>query len=110
MRLKISTHPISTRRSPRRGSRPVVSVSRTISRMTQNALRSESASPLRHLNDLGQNVLDLRAHRIEPVRRIHHEIGALALFAVGHLLGDDGIELLLVHGAAGKHAFALKLR
>src|SRR6478752_10632539 len=98
MRLSISTQPISTRRSPRSGSRPVVSVSRTISRMIQEAVSGgESGSPLRHLNNLGQDVRDLGTHWVESVRRIHHEIGTLALFRVGCLLGDDGVELRLVH-------------
>ena len=71
--------PISTSRSPRSGSRPVVSVSRTISRMDlRNRRLGESGSPLRHLNDLGQNVADCRAHRVQSVRRIHHEIRACA--------------------------------
>src|SRR5256885_15349615 len=94
MRLYSSIQPTSTSRSPRKGSRPVVSVSRTIARMSSGSKRidGESGPPSRHLNDLRQNVLDLRPHRVEPVRRIHHEIGALALLGVGHLPRQDGIE------------------
>src|SRR5581483_6409 len=107
MRLNSSTQPTSTRRSPRRGSRPVVSVSRTISRMgSLPTSYGESGSPLRHLNDCGQNVLDLRAHGAESAGRIHDEIGALALFSVGHLPGEDGIEFFVIHGPARQHPLA----
>ena len=56
----------------------------------------ESGSPPRHLNSLFENVADSRPHRIEPVRGIHHEIGALALFGVGQLPRQDGVELSAV--------------
>ena len=72
--------------------------------------RQIRCSPLRHLNDLGQNVADLRAHRVEAVRGIHHEIRALALFGVGHLPRQDGIERLLCHGAARQDPLALIFR
>src|SRR6266403_5345357 len=108
MRLKISMQPISTRRSPRKGSRPVVSVSRTISRMNlPEPVISESGPPPRHLNNLGQNVLDPRAHGVETVGGIHHEIRTLALFGIGHLPRQDGIELFARHVVAGKNPFAL---
>src|SRR3981081_2467489 len=99
MRLRISTQPISTSRSPRKGSRPVVSVSRTISRIDDKPQRvkgsnGESGSPLRHLNSLAENVPDSCTHRIESVRGIHHEIRAPAFFGIGQLPRQDGIELL----------------
>src|SRR6478609_5156998 len=104
MRLKISTQPISTSRSPRKGSRPVVSVSRTISRMRSKTGKSESGSSPRHLSSLIQDVADSRAYRVEPVRRIHHEIRALALFGVGQLPRQDGVELFIRHVVAGQDA------
>jgi hypothetical protein len=35
------------------------------------------------------------------VRRIHHEIGALALFRIGHLPRQDGVQGVLVIGPCG---------
>ncbi len=58
-------------------------------------LQGESGSPLRHLNDLGQNVADCCAHRVQSMRRIHHEIRALALFGIGQLPRQDGVERLV---------------
>src|SRR3977135_4256874 len=97
MRLKISTQPISTSRSPRNGSRPVVSVSRMISRMNVEPGNSESGTSPRHFNSLVKNVPDSCAHRIEAVRGIHHEIRALAFFGVGQLSRQDGVELFAGH-------------
>src|SRR6202021_4170042 len=110
MRLKISTQPISTSRSPRNGSRPVVSVSRTISRMSTHRRGGESGSALRHLNNLGQNVPDSAAHGVKTVRGIPHEIGALAFFGVRQLSHHDGLESLSGHGAPGEDALALDFR
>src|SRR5664279_3826654 len=110
MRLKISTQPISTSRSPRNGSRPVVSVSRTISRMTTNRKSGESDSPLRHLNNLGQNVPDSDAHGVKTVRGIHYEIRAPAFFGIGRLSRQDRIKHLGGHGASGQNALALNFR
>ena len=44
---------------------------------------------------------------IEAARRIHHEIGAPALFLVGHLLGQQGMELLRRHAGPLEDAGAL---
>src|SRR5580692_7709269 len=110
MRLKISTQPISTSRSPRSGSRPVVSVSRTISRMGWQTERDESGSTPRHLNSLVQNVPDSRAHRIKAVRRIHYEIRAFALFGVGQLPRQDGVKLFAGHVVARQDSLALNFR
>src|SRR5258706_13729217 len=110
MRLTISTQPISTSRSPRSGSRPVVSVSRTISRMNYTAENDESGSPPRHLNSLVQNVPDSQAHGVESIGCIHHEISAAAFFGVGQLPREDGIELFTGHVVARQDSLVLKFR
>src|SRR4051794_37755143 len=111
MRLNISTQPISTRRSPRNGSRPVVSVSRIISRMVcSREPNGESGSPPRHFNSLGENVADSGAHGINAMRCIHHEIRAFAFFGVWQLPLQDGIEFFLGHVVAGENALALNFR
>src|SRR6516164_10664723 len=69
--------------------------------------RSESGSPQRHLNSLIQNVADALAHRIQPMRRIHYEIGAPSLFLIGLLAREDGIERLARHRTARENSLAL---
>ena len=54
----------------------------------------ESGPPLRHFNDLGQNVADSCAYRVQPVRRIHYEIRAPAFFGVRQLPRQNGVERL----------------
>ena len=82
--------PISTSRWPCSGSRPVVSVSSTISRMASAPRSGESASAACGIVATARkNRLHLGARGIESVRRIHHEIGAPALFGVRHLLGQQ---------------------
>src|SRR6266849_5291439 len=110
MRLKISTQPISTSRSSRSGSRPVVSVSRTISRISYNRTFDESGTSLRHLSSLIQHVPDSRAHGVETVRGIHHEIRTFALFGVRQLPRHDRVELFPGHVVAGKDSLALNFR
>src|SRR5713226_2238694 len=110
MRLKISIQPISTSRSPRSGSRPVVSVSRTISRISYNRTNDESGSSLRHLSSLIQNVPDSGTHRVKAVRGIHHEIRTFALFGVGQLPRQDGVELFAGHVVARQDTLALNFR
>src|SRR5262249_35531990 len=108
MRLNSSTQPTSTSRSPRKGSRPVVSVSRTISRISLGpGISGESAPPPRHLNDLIQNVADTRPHGVKPVRSIHHEIGPLALLGVRQLPGEKSVELFTGHVFARQNSLAL---
>src|SRR6185503_2098335 len=104
MRLSNSTQPSSTRRWPWFGSSPVVSVSRTISRMA-----SESIPFRRHLSYLRENFTHLPARRLESLPAIHDEIGSRALFRVGQLLGGERGELLLAHARALEHAGALHL-
>src|SRR5580704_11879309 len=107
MRLKISTQPISTSRSPRNGSRPVVSVSSTISRINSCPGNDESGSPLRHLSSLLQNVPDPCAYRLKTIGCIHHEIGAGALFRVGQLPREDGVELFAGYVVTRQDSLAL---
>src|SRR5690349_22192148 len=126
MRLNSSMQPISTTRSPVRGSRPVVSVSSTISRMcflrlahdlfpkTGAHFSGSCAGPritpsARHSSNSAQNAMNLRPGGIEAARAIHYEMGAAALFLVGGLLGENGIEFSLAHVGAGEHALALHL-
>ena len=44
------------------------------------------------------------------MRRIHHEIRAFALFGIGQLPRQDGIELFAGHVVAAENAFALNFR
>src|SRR5471032_3593179 len=60
----------------------------------------ESGSSPRYLNSLSENVPDSGTHGIETVRCIHHEMRALALFGVGQLPRQDGIEFLRRHVVA----------
>src|SRR5580700_6705906 len=109
MRLKISTQPISTNRSPRNGSSPVVSVSRTISRMEYGAAeKGESGSPTLHFSSLIQNVANSRTHWIKTTRRIHYEMRAPSFFGVGHLPCQDRLKLFLGHVGASENSLALK--
>src|ERR1700738_326946 len=107
MRLNSSMKPISTTRSPVSGSRPVVSVSSTISRIERSGPRI--TAPARHSSNGAQNAMDLRPRGIEAARAIHHEMRSAAFFLVGRLLGEDRVELALAHVGAGEHALALQL-
>ena len=78
------------------------------SRKTSN--RGESGSPPRHLTSLIQDVPNSCAHRIEAMRGIHDEIGALALFGVGHLPRQNDIELFVGHVVARQNPLALDFR
>src|SRR5271167_4664941 len=93
--------PISTMRSPWKGSRPVVSVSKTISRIGFHSSRrlcgSESAVPPRHCSDRPQDVAHLGAGMIETLRAIHDIVRAPAFFRIRHLFGHDGVEFLFGH-------------
>src|SRR5262249_8102997 len=98
--------PISTRRSPESGSSPVVSVSKTISRMIV-AARCESPAP--HCSDISQNVANLRSRVIESLRAVHDEIGTAPLLGIGHLLGEQCRKLFFRHSGAAERARALHL-
>src|SRR6059058_855904 len=87
MWLTSSTAPISTMRCAWPGSRPVVSVSRMISRM----------SVVRISRKLCDNITDLGEGVIAPLRAVHNEIGAGAFLRVGRLASEQRIESLLRH-------------
>src|ERR1700730_7991089 len=70
----------------------------------------ESGPSLRHLNSLFQDVPDSGPHRVEAVGGIHHEICALALFGIGQLPRQDGVELLYGHIIAGENPLTLNFR
>ena len=44
------------------------------------------------------------ARVVQSLRTIHNEMGAPALFRIGHLAGEDGFELLRRHAGAGQGA------
>src|SRR5688572_11717144 len=93
--------PISTMRSPPAGDRPVVSVSKTISRMAPLNTRFEA--------ETSEDRIDLATGLLEAARRIDHIIGPLPLLAVGHLAGEDMVEFLFGHSRSGQHSLALQL-
>src|SRR5579871_200444 len=110
--------PISTNRSPCSGSSPVVSVSKTISRIADppapvcrgaSGAAGESLPTRLHSSDGTQNVAHLRTGAVEIPRAVHDEIGTPALFGVGHLLGQDRREFLFSHAGPFQHAPALLL-
>src|ERR1044071_8049474 len=86
-----STQPISTIRCPSAGSNPVVSVSRTISRMVGVFLGAAA------LAKLGHDHLYLLESVLEAFVRHNHEIGFCTFFFVGHLARMQVVELLLGH-------------
>src|SRR5262245_28203820 len=122
MRLRISTQPTSISRSPRRASRPVVSVSRTISRsiaFPPNKTRTRwssagwasrpmlgiglAATALQRFDDF----IDLGCALGNRAARVHNEIGVRPLLTVMQLAGQDLLELLERHAGAGQNALAL---
>src|SRR6516164_4322295 len=111
MRLSNSMQPISTKRCPCTGSRPVVSVSRTISRIKVSFAGESILSPFHHCANALENITHLRASVLETFRGIHYKIGARALLSVGNLVGHNGGELLLTHagpldlGRLAQHPF-----
>src|SRR6266540_4148648 len=100
MWLMSSIAPISTTRWPCAGSRPVVSVSRMISRM----------SVIRISHERRHNITNLGKGMLGRFRRIHNEIDPGALFFVGHLVGDEGLEFLVGHARTLHDARFLNFR
>src|SRR5690606_12613171 len=97
--------PISTIRSPLWGSRPVVSVSNTISRMSGLSRRVARLASSGHYllhepRDLGSG-LGKRCPRVDDV------IGAAALFDIGHLQREDALEALGGHPRPRENAGTL---
>src|SRR5690606_18720253 len=96
MWLNSSTPPISTRRWPSEGSKPVVSVSRTISRI--GSVSGQFCDQVEHG---GAGLI--------KTQRLDHMGGAGAFLGIRHLLGQDRLEMRLGHAGAGKDAGALDL-
>src|SRR6476469_6631761 len=88
--------PISTRRWPSFGSRPVVSVSRTISRIS---LRS--AGPA---GNGAQDPTDPALGVAKAKARFDEKMRAPALLRIGHLLCQYCLKLLLRHARPSEHA------
>src|SRR5436305_8995672 len=96
-----STPPISMMRWPSTGSRPVVSVSRTISRnrFVLWAARAQG----------GHDLLHLREGMVQPLVGLNHEMRLCTLFCIRHLTGQDVVELVLGHARTTKHTRALNV-
>src|SRR3990172_6621487 len=83
MWLTSSSMPTSTTRWPAPGSRPVVSVSRTISRMAR-------LLPARRAEYAVDDAADLFKGILETAAGVDDEIGPPALLRIGNLAGHDG--------------------
>src|SRR5208282_5041976 len=95
---------ISTMRWPSDGSKPVVSVSSTISRMNSVCSPGLIAASAQSCQAAGE--LAPGDGAAQP--RGHGEIGAAALDLDGKLPGQDGLEPLLAHAGARQHPRALE--
>src|ERR1700730_18448585 len=114
MWLTSSRQAISTIRWPSDGSRPVVSVSSTISRMlpppprcrgsTAPVAPAATAPPFKHSDDLGE----APQGRAAAVTGRNDEIGAASLFGIRHLLCEDAGEPLGGHARPPQNPSALQ--
>src|ERR1700722_5609809 len=95
----ISTAPISSTRCPSAGSRPVVSVSSTISRMA----RSPSGQRRGRAHELG----DDGARHLETTPCVDDEVSPAPFFGIRRLAGKNGLKLGLGHARARQRARAL---
>src|SRR5436305_6833050 len=91
--------PISTRRCPSLGSSPVVSVSRTISRIS---LRSTGPA-----GNGAQDRTDPSLGMGEAEACFDEKMRPLALLRIGHLLADYCAEFFLRHARPGKDPLSL---
>src|SRR4029078_4522141 len=113
MRLKISMQPTSISRSPFFGSRPVVSVSRTISRIMSLSPGYQSATPQTLVSvaadrlQFSDDRIDLGVAVFAGAGGVHNEIGARALFRLRNLPRHDSFEFGLRHSGPLKGASAL---
>src|SRR5690554_947890 len=119
-RFTSSTQPSSITRSSR-GSSPVVSVSKTISRIElPYATLADQASiseppvnlrvdKLRRVPQLPQDVSYVLPRCLYPSACINNEISALLLFSIRHLKRENVLELLLGHAGPRQDAFSLNL-
>src|SRR5689334_23617943 len=90
-------------RWPSAGSKPVVSVSRTISRMIGIFLGAAA------LAKLGQNHLHLLESVLEALVRHNHEMGFCTLFFVRHLARMKMVELFFRHPRPCQDPLALNM-
>src|ERR1700691_2413800 len=95
----ISTAPISSTRCPSAGSRPVVSVSRTTSRMAGSTSRQRRGCA----HELGND----GARHLELAVCVDDEMGPAPLIGIRCLARKDGLEFGLGHARARKRARAL---
>src|ERR1700733_13214618 len=87
--------PISTTRSPEAGSSPVVSVSKTISRIRSSLPRLD-LSPAQS-SDCAQQGPHLNRRRFMTAAGVDDEVGPSPLLRVGRLLGQYGRKFLRRH-------------
>ncbi len=123
MRLTSSMQPISISRSPPFGLRPVVSVSRMISRMRVSDRPQDSriARVKRRLPSGARRPSPGRPRNsamtassaawlvVDVAARVHNEIGARALFRIRHLARQQLVELFRRHPGPLQQAGALHL-
>src|SRR6476661_6185156 len=98
-----STQPISTTRWPSAGSKPVVSVSRTTSRIFALFLGAPTIA------QCGQNHFHLVESVLEALVRHNHEMRFCTLFFVGHLARMQIVEFLGRHAGTRQHPFTLDM-
>src|SRR4030095_891171 len=94
--------PISTIRSPPAGDKPVVSVSKTISRMASLNTRREA--------ETSQYIATLGAGLFEGAGSVDDKVGTRPLCLVRQLAVEDLLELPGRHSRTGQHPFALQFR
>src|SRR5262245_42310496 len=92
--------PISTMRSPPAGESPVVSVSKTISRMAPLNTRRQA--------ETSEDIHHLGAGFVHAAGGIDDKVGALPLLLIGHLPGEDLLELFRGHARPGEDPLALR--
>src|SRR5580693_3362790 len=102
MWLSNSKQAISMMRCPSLGSRPVVSVSRTISRIRLPPCLRAAAKLFRDPTHFRESV-------VQTLVRLNHEIGFCTLFGVRDLAGMDGLELFHRHARTLQYTHALHL-
>src|SRR5262245_9025075 len=109
MRLMSSTQPISTTLWPSKGSSPVVSVSRTISRKMISLVLA--AQPVHHAPVPAfkrfDQFIDLDSHVREAEAAVHNVVGPRHALGVGKLAGEKMFELVGGHAGTREHAGAL---
>src|SRR4029079_8701594 len=117
MRLTSSMQPISISRSPPFGLRPVVSVSRMISRMHFDAaIREKPSSPVARISlrvapsQRGDYGIERGPARLDIGARVYIEVAAPALLGVRQLPGEQFVELVFGQPLPLQQPVALHLR